>query len=37
VIILVGGAAFLPGRGFTDIYEKDDTLFHLFTNLTLTF
>jgi hypothetical protein len=37
VIILLGGAAFLPGRGFTDIYEKDDTLFHLFTNLTLTF
>ena len=37
VVVVLGGAAFLPAAGFTDIYEKDDTLFHVFTNLTFTF
>ncbi|HEX9457647.1 MAG TPA: hypothetical protein VGA84_00805 [Thermoanaerobaculia bacterium] len=37
-IVIVGGtAAFLPGRGFKDIYEKDRPLYHLFTNVILTF
>ncbi|HET7712057.1 MAG TPA: hypothetical protein VFL80_09030 [Thermoanaerobaculia bacterium] len=35
---VVGGlAAFLPGDGFVDIYERDKVLFHLFTNVILTF
>ena len=37
VVVLLGAAAFLPGRGFEDIYEDDSMLFQLFTNLTLTF
>jgi hypothetical protein len=37
-VVIVGGlAAFLPGRGFEDIYERDRTLYHLFTNVILTF
>lgn len=36
-ILLTGLAAFLPGRGFRDIYESDDALYLAFTNLTLTF
>jgi len=37
-IVIVGGtAAFLPGRGFKDIYEKDRPLYHVFTNVILTF
>jgi hypothetical protein len=36
--VVVGGvAAFLPGAGFKDIYENGHTLYHLFTNVTLTF
>ena len=30
-------AVFLPGDGFTDIYETDDPLYLGFVNLTLTF
>ena len=37
VIIAGGLAAFLPGRGFRDIYESRNTLYHIFTNLILTF
>ena len=37
VIIAGGLAAFLPGRGFRDIYESGNTLYHIFTNLILTF
>ncbi|HWS71204.1 MAG TPA: hypothetical protein VN605_03785, partial [Thermoanaerobaculia bacterium] len=37
-VVLVGGAAaFIPGAGFNDIYESPGTLFHLFTNVVLTF
>lgn len=37
-IVIVGGtAAFLPGQGFKDIYEKNRPLFHVFTNVILTF
>jgi hypothetical protein len=37
-IVIVGGtAALLPGRGFKDIYEKDRPLYHVFTNVILTF
>ena len=37
-ISIVGGTAvFLPGRGFKDIYEKGRPLFHVFTNVILTF
>jgi hypothetical protein len=37
-VILVGGAAALiPGQGFKDIYERDDPLYHLFTNVILQF
>ena len=37
VVVVGGAAAFLPGRGFKDIYERDKTLFHVFTNVILTF
>ncbi len=37
-IVIVGGTAvLLPGRGFKDIYEKDRPLYHVFTNVILTF
>jgi hypothetical protein len=37
-VVIVGGAAvFLPGAGFKDIYEKDSPLYHVFTNVILTF
>jgi len=37
-VVLTGGlAALAPGRGFADIYERSDTLFGLFTSLTLTY
>ena len=37
-VVLVGGAAgFIPGKGFKDIYEDGDPLYHLFTNLILQF
>lgn len=36
--VIVGGAAgFKPGAGFKDIYESDKTLYHVFTNVILTF
>ena len=36
--VIVGGvASFLPGQGFKDIYEKDSPLYHVFTNVILTF
>jgi len=37
VVLSGGAAAFRPGRGFEDIYESKKTLYHVFTNLTLTF
>ncbi len=37
-VVIVGGAAvFLPGQGFEDIYESDEPLYHVFTNLILQF
>jgi flagellar basal body rod protein FlgC len=37
-VVIVGGAAgFIPGRGFKDIYENGDPLYHVFTNLILQF
>ncbi len=36
--VIVGGAAgFIPGQGFTEIYERDKTLYHVFTDVILTF
>ncbi len=36
--VIVGGvAAFIPGRGFEDIYEKTGTLYHVFTSVSLNF
>lgn len=36
-IVVIGGvAAFVPGRGFEDIYESSRTLYHVFSNLVLT-
>ncbi len=36
--LFVGGAAVLfPGKGFKDIYESDDPLYHTFMNVTLQF
>ena len=37
VIILVGTAVFLPGKGFRDIYGLGATLVHGFSNVILTF
>ncbi|MGZ4810020.1 MAG: hypothetical protein ACXV7D_11900, partial [Thermoanaerobaculia bacterium] len=37
-MVIVGGVAgFHPGQGFKDIYEKQKTLYHVFTNIILTF
>jgi hypothetical protein len=36
-IIAGGVAALIPGRGFEDIYERSDPLYHLFTNVILQF
>ena len=37
-VVLVGGTAvFLPGTGFKDIYESGRALYHVFTNVILTF
>ncbi|HUP61414.1 MAG TPA: hypothetical protein VNA69_13440 [Thermoanaerobaculia bacterium] len=36
--VVVGGvAAFLPGKGFEDIYETNDVLYHVFTNVIFQF
>ena len=37
VLIVSGIAAFLPRRGFTDIYDRRKVLFHMFTDVVLTF
>jgi hypothetical protein len=37
VTVLAGGAMFVPGSGWEDIYEDDDLHWHFFTNLTLQF
>ncbi len=37
VVIVGGTAVFLPGAGFKDIYERDSPLYHVFTNVILTF
>jgi len=37
-LVIVGGvAAFLPGAGFKDIYDRGGPLYHLFTDVTLQF
>ena len=36
-IVLLGFAAFIPGKGWRDIYESGRPMFTSFTNLTLTF
>lgn len=36
-IIVGGAAAFIPGKGFEDIYESGKTLYHVFTNVILQF
>jgi hypothetical protein len=37
-IVIAGGVAgFHPGQGFADIYESKKTLYHVFTNVILTF
>ena len=37
VVVVGGAAAFVPGKGFKDIYEAQGTLYHVFVNLVLTF
>lgn len=37
MFVFVGGAIFIPGKGFDRIYEDDDPLFQIFTNVTLAF
>lgn len=37
VIIVGGAAALLPGKGFKDIYETDNALYHAFMNVVLTY
>ena len=37
VVVVGGAAAFIPRQGFIDIYENDKTLYHVFTNVILTF
>jgi hypothetical protein len=37
VVIVAGVAAFLPRRGFTEIYDRRNALYHMFTGLVLTF
>ena len=37
VAIVGGAAAFIPGQGFKDIYERDKPLYHVFMNVILTF
>jgi hypothetical protein len=37
VVIVGGTAVLLPGQGFKDIYERDRPLYHVFTNVILTF
>jgi hypothetical protein len=37
IVVVMGLAGFIPGRGFKDIYESGKTLYHLFTNVILQF
>jgi len=37
VVIVGGAAALIPGQGFKDIYERNDPLYHVFTNVILQF
>ncbi len=37
VVVVGGAAAFFPSRGFREIYEHQHTLYHVFTNVVLTF
>ena len=37
VVVVGGAAAWIPRQGFVDIYENDKTLYHVFTNVILTF
>jgi len=37
VVIVGGAAALLPGKGFKDIYETDNALYHAFMNIVLTY
>ncbi|MGA7615250.1 MAG: hypothetical protein WBX15_08715 [Thermoanaerobaculia bacterium] len=37
VMLLIGTAAFVPGKGFEQIYDRKDTLYQLFTDLTVKF
>jgi hypothetical protein len=37
IVVVMGLAGFIPGRGFEDIYESGDPLYHLFTNVILQF
>lgn len=37
IILTVGGSAFIPGSGFKDIFGSDDTLYQVFTGVTLTY
>jgi hypothetical protein len=37
VVIVAGLATLIPGQGFKDIYERNDPLHHLFTNVILQF
>jgi hypothetical protein len=37
IVIVGGAAAFIPGAGFNTIYESPGTLFHVFTNVILSF
>lgn len=37
VVLIGGAAALLPGQGFQDIYESDETLYHAFMNVILQF
>lgn len=37
IVVNGGVAAFLPGAGFKDIYERGGPLYHLFTDVTLQF
>ena len=37
VILTAGGSLFFPGAGFEDIFDTDETLWQVFTGITLTY
>jgi len=37
VILTLGGSVFFPGDGFTDLFNKDDTLWQVFAGVTLAY